>query len=331
MYKPKAWLLLKLSVEPRKRKRLTRKPCKGKRVIKRFLDLYLQNVVAPNHLPREVRKRLIEVCFLQLHSVTKLDTLDAVLSLALERLGVRYQSLIFNITPTELKTWYWVAYLRLFLWWPHWWTHGDMATILKYIQSWNYSLSFLQLHVGSRQFNLITWMPWSTCIESEKQISYWSWEPFNKLHETCAKALRYLSTCSGCVNRPNSHLLFELYMHSMQLYAHTLHVSDLVLESIHQPLTVALKKSCNSNALISSVNRMLFCDWPLRICDIWRLSLSGDSEHSVDYIYAGWLVIARQFLDLINFASPTVHFLTWKLRPCEYQIFWIEIWTFIVV
>lgn len=53
-------------------------------VVKEVRDPYLQNVVSPDLLLKGVGKRLIEVCFLKLLSITEQGTLDNVLRFALK-------------------------------------------------------------------------------------------------------------------------------------------------------------------------------------------------------------------------------------------------------
>ena len=71
------------------------------------------------------------------------------------------------------------------------------------------------------------------------------------------------------VDRPNTHRVLELTLHTLPSFHHLNFVTELVFEDTHQPLKFLLSRNLTSNGHIQSVQVILLKDWIYRI---WCLS-----------------------------------------------------------
>lgn len=116
---------------------------------------YSQNVVAPDHLLTRAGKRIIEVCFLQLNFVTIQESHDTVFRFALKRLGVCYQSSIFNMTSKRINN---VTMSSIFPYLP---------LMLSLVDSLRYFLDF-EIHPILKLFSeLVALTCWWPTVQSD--------------------------------------------------------------------------------------------------------------------------------------------------------------------
>ena len=72
------------------------------------------------------------------------------------------------------------------------------------------------------------------------------------------------------LDKPNIHRLLELYVHSLPKVRHIALIQELILESGHQPLKKAMKKSNHHNVHDYAISRVLADDWQRRVGEVCK-------------------------------------------------------------
>ena len=88
-----------------------------------------------------------------------------------------------------------------------------------------------------------------------------AYEYVSMVNDLCALHPRVRSE----LDKPNIHRFLELYVHSLPKVRHIALIQELILESGHQPLKKAFKRSNHHNAHEFAINRVLADDWEGRV------------------------------------------------------------------
>ena len=96
----------------------------------------------------------------------------------------------------------------------------------------------------------------------------------NKFHSTHHEQAKL-------VDRPNTHRLLELTTHTIPIYAHALHISEMVFESAHQPLKFFLSRNTTSNSHLYAVELILARDYFIRLTCLWKLYNQEEIESAL--------------------------------------------------
>ena len=99
------------------------------------------------------------------------------------------------------------------------------------------------------------------------------------------KFCRSFPDLAHLVDKPNTHRLLELSLHTSPLFNHLLYVCELVFESAHQPLKNFLSRNHTLNSHIYSVHLVLARDWMIRLWSLWRI-YKDDNESDKSKHYA---------------------------------------------
>lgn len=78
------------------------------------------------------------------------------------------------------------------------------------------------------------------------------------------------------LDRPSTHRLLELYVHTVPLFGHSNFVSDSTFEANHQPLKSTISSNTCNRSYVSAVYQTIAKDWFRRVYETRRLMYGND-------------------------------------------------------
>ena len=246
-------------------------------------DGYSLNVVAPDHLITGLFTGILTCTFLHIDDDTKSGQLDTLLRESLSLFGFQSQSRIvtkkkkkklvtgltmsmlysilivlpsaleaiglFESIPTRKLIINLHRFCSLAFWWPDYSADGEHAWTLVH---------------GSQmsQYHKSLYLLASNFVKSV--------ESYSSQYPDYAKF----------VDRPNTHRLLELALHTIPMFDNVNYVCELVFESTHQPLKFFLSRNHTAKSHIYSVQLMLARDWLVRIWSLWQIFNSKEESAS---------------------------------------------------
>ena len=241
------------------------------------VDGYDLNIIAPDHLLTGLTKGVLTVVFLQLANETERIKVQISLKASLAEYGYQTQTVLFKKNKLVSGLSMSVLYCLLTL----------LPTTLQ-------SLGLLQALPCKKLLLNLNWFYtmafWWPNLNSD---GHEAWKfihgcRMTKYHGTLQKLARNFVKsvnrfCSkypelgSHVDKPNTHRLLELSIHTIPRFNHISYVCELVFESAHQPLKFYLSRNNTLNSHVHSVQLILAKDWLQRVWALWTLH-RDDSE-----------------------------------------------------
>ena len=277
----------------------------GKRVVPGIFDACLSTAAAPDHLVTGLIKNGLTFCFKILDN---------------DRLRKEVEILILhtmksNGLPTETHILRWDSY-------------GKCKGLHSLTMLSLFCILSISGHVFRRYSSSFPGDPFSILRDLQKLVSIMFWTPtsitdgpdnvsfvgkgsgkdYLKLSCTRAKSyvdkLKHLHANNGNVgsilDKPNAHRLLELCVHTIPLFGHARHVTELVMENTHKEFKGWLEKNSHPDSHLSGVDRLLRRDWLSRVSS----SRSYPNERSEGQVNLQNRELLRLFLgqevDMLN-------------------------------
>ena len=269
---PGRWPLLKTSVELDRRKGNRRLDSSGNIVVPGKFDPYCSNIIAPDHCLTGLIDGIIHLCFRairdELSDPSATLRFEFYLCRAVRDLGVLGHVSIYSeasgVNSLSMSTIY------------------ALATVLPSVLQCLNLHSVSSFHLSSKMTRLINYTFWWPTPDDDgydfvhgtgkasyhRHLRDMSVDYINCVYEYGLSHASY----KRLIDRPNTHRLLELYVHTIPLYGHALLVSEMTIEAAHQPLKSAMSRDNNPHAHISAVQHVLCTDWFRRLADMWKHS-----------------------------------------------------------
>lgn len=281
------------------------------KMINHLKDGYAANIIAPDHLITGLFSGILLCTFMYITDgdETHATKLETILINELAKFGYPSQTTLYipkkrklvpglsmsmlyvllSVLPSSLRSFNLLdtlptknmitnlhIFVSLALWWPTQFVDGDDAWDL--VHGTNIGTYHTSLHTLASNF--------------VKSVN--------------AYALSYPDM--GChVDRPNTHRLLELTMHTLPAFTHISNVCELVFESAHQPLKYYLSRNHTSRSHIYSVQLMLARDWLVRIWCLWSIHTSTtESQRAKEDAMIGlFILLGGKKASLVDWRSAS--------------------------
>ena len=92
-----------------------------------------------------------------------------------------------------------------------------------------------------------------------------------RLLEACDRYIRDFGAKGIELDKPNSHRLLELCVHSITTYGHAQVLSELVLERTHRMFKGWLEKNSNPDSHLTAIDNALARDWMGRLISLFSI------------------------------------------------------------
>ena len=235
------------------------------------LDGYCMNLIAPDHLITGIFKGVLTATFLQLDDAKAVEKVQICLRALLAEHGFQSQACLFKAGKLMKGLSMSVLYCVLvFL--------PIVLQSLNYLDTIPTKSMILNLH---RFCSMAFWWP-DVDYDGAKAWSFVHGDGMDSYHRALQLfASNYVKSVdkfcmsfpdlARLVDKPNTHRLLELSLHTIPLFNHLMYVCELVFESAHQPLKFFLSRNTTLNSHIYSVQLIIAKDWLQRIWPLWHL------------------------------------------------------------
>lgn len=236
-----------------------------------FSDPYLQNLVAPDYLPTGTARHLIEVCLLQLNCFIKLWPFGLPPHEGLRQMGINYQiSFLLSCQKSEQSKLEYRLYNVV----------DTFINVACYSSdNLRYGISLWAGIAKGIGVNILVALDRYRQNGRRKQWLQSKWGKYFSI--TFSIKSKFVNRSAGlfalyplvnCAwNNTSTHILLELYNHSIPFEGRFLFISDMTSKANHQPSRTSQTEDTHQKPHKSAVDSISCGDWVQKITETWNL------------------------------------------------------------